>query len=259
MAHGPRFMHRRLASLDAEQADSLFDQLTSVVAASLTPAESGPASWAAQDWRRRQDTIVRDCSLYEARCGDELVGFVAYRTERLLGRPTVDLVAACVRPEFQTSGLAYAMNARIIMRALAARPAAGCFIGAHVLNPVALNGWRVRVRDSANFYPHIGDVDPPNERLLRAAEEFAERHDRGLAFDSSTGVVTGKHLPGYRNIGPSGSTDVDHHFRRHVDSTRGDTVLMLMDGTVSTLISQAGTFATAIRRSVLPNRSKRQP
>lgn len=246
--------HVRFDRLSPQGRRSLFDEMTSVVASSITPGSSLEHSWAARDWSRRRDAVVSHSLACVAREDGMLVGFVTYRMEALAGRPLLHLQVACVAPTHQAGGLGFQMTARILFRALRRRPWAGLYVGGHVINPVALRGWMMRVRDSRSCYPRIGDVAPPNDSLVSAACEMAECHDPGLAFDKTTGVVAGKHLPGPRPPTSSGDRDFDDHYARYVDPGRGDSVLMLLDLSRTVILSHLPDLTRAAWRMVRPHR-----
>lgn len=249
----------RLAALPRPEARELLDDLLGVVAASMTPGVEPSRSWAAQDFASREDQLCATAEVYLARDRGEVVGFIAYRIEDLAGRPAVHLLAACIEPAYQSSGLGFAMVARIVFRALLSRPGSPYYLAAHIVNPVALAGWRSRILDPQDMFPHLGEGPGPSDDLVAAACEFAERSSPGLAFDKTTGVISGKHVPGDRLAIRSGDPDVDDLYREHVRGDRGDTVLMLLDGNRTMIRSHVRVLASAVPRAVGRLRRRRRP
>jgi len=216
-------------------------------------------SWAAQDFSARRDQLWATADLYLARNGGRIVGFIAYRIEDFAGRPTIHMLAVCIEPDHQRSGLGFAMTARIVLRALLTRPGSPYYMAAHIVNPVALAGWRSRILEPEDFFPRLGDGPGPSDALVAVACEFAERNSPGLPFDKTTGVITGKHLPGDRLPVRSGDAAVDVLFRDHVFGERGDTVLMVTDLNLRMLGAHVRVLAGAVPRSLGRVGRRRRP
>lgn len=240
--------HRRLASVTASERDRLMDEFCRVAVVALTPETSREDSWVSADWASRSEWITEHCSVQWATCGPDVVGFLAYRTMQLAGRPAVHLVAASVLPEYQGKGVAFAINARIVFRSLAAARFASVVVVAHILNPIAMKGWWSRLNDQGAFYPQITDAEPPL-LLRRVAEEFAAEVDEGFDFDPDTGVVKGRHPSGSRPTLESGHRGIDSLYQDNVCLDSGDTVVMVVDLSRRTILGGFGELLRAVYRS----------
>lgn len=243
-----RLHHGRLASIPDRERDLLMDGFCVVAVAALTPGSSVEESWVSADWKARRDWIIENCSAQWATSGTDVVGFIVYRTMRLAGRPAVYLNAASVLPEYQSRGVAFAINARIVFRSMAAARFAPVVVVAHILNPIAMKGWWSRLNDQKAFYPQITGVEPP-VHLREIAEEFAAEVDEGLEFDPATGVVKGRHPVGSRPARESGHPGIDSLYQRHVCLDAGDTVVMVVDLSHRTILAGFGELLRAIHRS----------
>lgn len=246
--------HARFATLGDDQAHTLFEELMAVAMSSVTEA-------ATRDLEGRRRGLLNHASVYMARADGRIVGFVIYRMGSLVGRPSAHLVAACLLPEYQGRGVASALNARIVLRLLRTRPFSPVFVVAHIMNPVALEGWRSRIRNRTYFYPRIAGSAPPNPTLVAAALEFATEHDFDCNFDLDTGVVHGRLLPGSAPKARSKDPSVNQHFDSWVDPERGDALLMVVDGGRRMILTQVGELCVALSRVIgsrLGKRSIRQ-
>ena len=184
-----RIRHVRFSDLAPHEANRRIDALVRVVAESMTPGVAADASWAAKDFDSRRTVLIDTADAYEATVDGRIVGFVVFRIEELSRRPTIHLMAGCICPSHQASGLASTMTARIVLRAMASRPGSPVYVAGHVVNPVALAGWVKRVgaprpvsvlRRSAAPQRRAGcrrsDVRQPQQR--RARVRSGDRSDR---------------------------------------------------------------------------------
>lgn len=242
-----RIRHVRFRDLPDEAAQALFLSLGEVMAVAV--AHSGGGPWPVEDWPRRRSTVLAEADAYVAAVGDEPVGFLTYRIVALSGRPCVQMLGAYVVPEHQGNGLGFSMNARLVFRMLGRGPFRRYFLAADLLNPVALSAWRARIPLATHMYPAFGDsaaVDrarPIDAEALRfAAERFPQ-----CEFDVVNGVLQAKTLPRCGPVPICGDEEVDLMFS-HVVPERGDTVLMLVDGSPRLLAAAVGHMAGAVPR-----------
>lgn len=224
------------------------DEFCRVTVAAITPGVSYEESWVSADLASRREWITDNCSVQWATCEGDVVGFLAYRVMQLAGRPTVHLVVASVLPEYQGKGVAFAINARIVLRNLVATRFASLVVVAHILNPIAMMGWWSRVDDQSGFYPQITAERPP-PLLRRVAEEFAADVDEGFDFNPDTGVVTGRHPSGPRQLRESGHPGIDSLYRDNLCLYEGDTVVTVIDVSRRRVVAEFGELLRAIYRS----------
>jgi hypothetical protein len=250
--------HQRLAAMPPDAADALFDQLTPVVAASMTPGVDPDQSWAVSDWLSRRDDVVANWNVYVASVGGRPQGFLTYRMVELDGRPAVVLGVACVHPTHQSRGIAFTLNLRMFLRSLVRSRGRGVVIIARVLNPVAMRGWRERVHDPTLAWPYLGSGPPPGPAVERLAHHFAAQFEEDSVFDTETGVLKGRHVAGPRATHSSGSAEVDAFYEAHVDIDGGDTVLMVIDADHRALLGHARTILSSSIRA-MRGASRRRP
>lgn len=246
--HGMQVRHSVFPEMSPTAANAVFDELTVVVGESMTPGVDPASSWAVHEWTERRDEVLAGWNVYVAAVDGEVEGFITYQLIDLDGRLGVLIGVGCVRPAYQSQGLAYELNFRLLMRALVRSRGRGCFIVARMLNPAALHGWRKQVHDRTRCYPYLGSGPHPGRTVERAAARFVEEHEATSVFDPTTGVLKARHPAGPRATRPSGSAEVDAYFRDHVDVDAGDTVLMVIDINRRGLLSQLGTIGNAARR-----------
>ncbi|HKY15875.1 MAG TPA: GNAT family N-acetyltransferase [Microthrixaceae bacterium] len=245
-----RVRHVRLATLPTAEADAVFDRLTDVVAASMTPGIPPERSWAVSEWEARRDQLIARSEVEIASIGDVVVGFLIYEFLVLAGRPTVLLIAGCVRPDWQSQGIGFALNFRLVLRTIARARGRGIWLVARILNPVALHAWRKQLHDASRVWPNLGEGPSPRPELERAAHEFVERYEPDSTFDPVTGVLKGRHPPGQRVHRPSGSSLVDDFYEAHVDLENGDTVLMVIDGSRTVMLAHAARIVASAPRGL---------
>lgn len=251
-ARGNRIVitHVRLDDLDAGTRDATFDHLTALVGSSLTPDVAADESWAVADWTGRRDEICERASVYVARVGKDVVGFLAYEPEVLLDRHVITLIAGCIRPEWQSRGIAFAFNVRLLLRTWRRSRLQPTFLVARILNPKALHGWRRQLDDQRYFWPRIGDAPEPVAELAAIVTAYRQRHEPGVEFDPAGSVLKRRHLPGPRSTSPSGDLDVDQHYDKYADLESGDTVLMAIYLTRSLIASHLGRLVASLPRAV---------
>jgi hypothetical protein len=247
----PIVTHHRFAGMSRSAADAILDDMAIILARTFTPDVEIQSSWVVADFDSRRAQLRSHASAYMAYDGDRAVGYVAYQHHRLAGRWCINLLSACVLPEYQSKGLAFTMNARIFFRSILRRPWSSFFIAAHIVNPVALEGWRRRVHDPRDFFPQLDSRRPPRDRLVQAAREFAVINSPGLEFDSLTGVVSGRHLPGRRVEVRCGNGEIDRLYEGHVSGERGDTILMAIDASRVAILSELAEVVRAAPRAAL--------
>jgi hypothetical protein len=242
--------HQRLASMTPGAAGQLFDQLTSVVAASMTPGVDPDQSWAVDEWVSRRVDVLANWNVYVASVDGRPQGFLTYRMIDIDGRPAVLLGVACVHPTHQSRGIAFTLNLRMFVRTVARSRGRGVVIVARVLNPVAMHGWRERVHDPTKAWPYLGGGPRPGPAVERLALRFVEQFEADSVFDTETGVLKARHGAGPRPTHESGSPDVDAFYETHVDIDGGDTVLMVIDVDRRALLVHAATIASSSIRAM---------
>ncbi len=213
-----RFTKWRLGDLDHAEAAARFQELGRLVAAVATPSLEAGTGWVAEHWDSRWDAVERS-TVWSAAVGDTIVAFMLVAEPVIAGSASIYLQAAYVHPALQRRGIAFSLNARMVLRELARRPLGSRWVVSDVMNPVALAGWRARLSSSAATYPDVGDGSP-----ARTAPR--------------PGPAT-----------PSGDRFVDEHFRRHVDHGNGDTLLVVFDGRRSEVLRCLGRIPGALVRS----------
>lgn len=243
------FRRWRFADLSSDQATARFDELGRLAAAVATPELPAGTGWVAEDWPSRRAVADRS-TVVAASAGGAVAGFMLVTQLRLAGSRAIHLQAAYVRPELQGQGVAFALNARMILRELARRPLGSRWIVMTVYNPLGVAGWRRRLSSPAAVYPSFGEV-PCRPELVQVATAAAGRLYPQLALDVGTGVLRARTGP--RPAPPrSGDDAVDRHFEQHVDAEAGDTLLMVLDGRRAEVLRCLRTIPGALVRSVAP-------
>ena len=241
------FTKWRLGDLDPAEAAARFQELGRLVAAVATPSLEAGTGWVAEHWDSRWDAVERS-TVWSAAIGDTIVAFMLVAEPVIAGSASIYLQAAYVHPALQRRGIAFSLNARMVLRELARRPLGSRWVVSDVMNPVALAGWRARLSSSAATYPDVGDGSPRGE-LVDVAREAAALLYSDLEFDDATGVLHARTAPRPGPATPSGDRFVDEHFRRHVDHANGDTLLVVFDGRRSEVLRCLGRIPGALVRS----------
>ena len=221
-----RIRHVVLKDLARAEADRLFEQLTDLAGVAMTPGVSAEQSWAVAEWQARREAMFEVASVYLAEVEGRTVGFLAYQHDELLDLSVLTLLVCCIDPEWQSHGIAFTLNLRLLLRTWRRSRLRPGFIVARVLNPKALDGWRSQLDDHRYFWPRIGDAPEPIPDLERVVAEYLRRHEPDTKFDWEGSVLKARHPPGDRVVSLSGNAVVDQHYDHFVDLDAGDTVLM---------------------------------
>ena len=218
--------HHRISGIARSDVDLLFGRFGDVMVSSA-------GSWATGDWARRRDGFEDWCA-YEVLDGTQTVAFSTYRFVEINRRPAVHVSATYVLPSVRSSGIALSLMSRIVFRELRRRTRSGHYWVSDALNPVVLDGWRRRVPERA-LYPQArgepGEAGPLSDVAAEAASLLYPEVD----FDRETGVLHSKTQPRPIRHPESGDVLLDRYFERWVAAERGDTLLVLVDGSWSTL------------------------
>ena len=235
----------RFADIGDDCRERVFSEMA-IVASQSTGADTPfEESWMGQAWPERCKFYADGCEAYLARSSERLVGYVVYCYGTVQGRPITHLLSAYVLPEFQGRGIAFAANARAVLRMLALHPLSQVYVAGCVYNPIALDGWRRRVLPES-FYPRLGSLTSPRKELRHVAEEVASSNFGSLDFDSIRGVLHNKN-PGRRSSPPlCSSAQVNEYFAENVGST--DTVLFVIEGNRRLLMRELSVVLGAIPR-----------
>jgi GNAT superfamily N-acetyltransferase len=240
----------RFGDLDAGTAASRFDELGRLVAGVATPSLPAGTGWAAEGWRERWDSAA-SATVFSAHTESDLVGFMLVGDPMIAGMRSLHLQAAYVHPAFQGRGIGFALNARMGLRELGLHPLGSRWLVSDLINPVALAGWRARLRSPGATYPRVDGGAPPPEILEAATAAAAELYPHA-EFDPLTGVLHGRHRPRPGPTPSSNDAEVDAHFARHVDPAAGDALLSVFDTRRPEVLRIAGRLPGAFLRSIKP-------
>lgn len=248
-----------LSKLSTSEYDALFGEMGSVMHGA-TSGGSGSTEWAIEDWRDRKSELRRGSEVFLIRDSCELVGFVTFRVRRVHRRVCLHLSSGYILPTYQGCGIGYLANARIIFHVIVRHPFSSYLMAADILNPVVMAGWRARIPWPEVMYPPVTPGLKPTA-LRDIAAELADSAYSASEFNPGTGVLRGKTRPRGSEFTRSGDCAVDGYFEQHVDPTRGDTVLMILDGSRAALLRGVAEILRAVprslRRSLKPRRRPR--
>jgi hypothetical protein len=120
-----------------------------------------------------------------------------------------------------------------------------------VLNPIVIAGWRARLPSQSLLYPPIVG-ETPSTILRQAACEYSRSIAPDLDIDLESGVIHQLTPPRRPFITECRDEVVAKYYRQHADTTNGDAILLIVDGSRRALLSGVAEFWRAAVRSGLP-------
>jgi hypothetical protein len=237
--------------LSEEQQDHLWGEIADVMRdAVVGEAGSGDDSWLEALVIERRKEFTDEYRMVLVRHRSEVIGVVGYRISDLRNRKCLEMNNGYFRREYQGCGLGFLVSARLLFELICAHPFSEYFLLMQVHNPIVVAGWRARLPSDRMMYPSLSGAEPTS--LLRdAAAEYASRVATHRAIDSDTGVIPGMTRPRTPSRVSCRDCVVSDYFAKHVDSTKGDSLLVIVDISRLALLRAGKELASAFRRSVM--------
>lgn len=243
-----RLRYCRFALLSQAERSELFHQMSTVAAEALGLEASFERSWIGRRWSARCDEYAASAEGYLALVDQRIVAYFIHESTELQGRPSTHLISAYVSPAYQGRGLAFAANARAVLRMIVRHPFSRYYVTGSVYNPVALEGWRLRAPLPGTFYPPIDGLSEPSAELMEVARAAASQHYPELSFDADEGVLRDKNPGRPPEPFACSNEQVNDRFRAVVRPQ--DTVLFVVDGNRRLLLRESLEVLKAIPRAV---------
>lgn len=220
-----RYQHVDLAKLSTSESLVVWERMGEVIIEATRHADG--TDWAVTDWASRVERTSRQPKAYLVWDGDELVAFTLYESFPYAGRTCIHMQSGYVRPSHQRGGIGFSISARVAYRSVLSRPWGEFLLVSDMLNPVVMAGWIARFPKVTRMYPAA--FGRPSAELRDLAPLVAEDMYPWARYDAEHSVLKGRTTPRSDFVQLSGNKVVDEYFTAHMDSTTGDTVLLLAE------------------------------
>ncbi len=229
--------------------EEIYASLQEIYLDAITGGETvGGATWPGEMWAQARALLREADGVAIASMNGRVLGFASVRRREVDGTRILHAMTAVVRSDSQGIGIGYHLGTRMFIDAVRSFHGRPFVMAGRFFNPLGAQAIRKLVSDGRYVYPQIGSDSRPTEQLVQSARTFARFIGSEGDLDLATGVLRRTGAAGPKVLIESGTSDIDTYFATHVDSDRGDQLLLAVQITPTLVVRRAGELAASLLR-----------